>query len=388
MGVVYPVFLSKMAPATKRIKILYTIPNFDTAGSGKALLHVAKRLNPEQFEVHIACFHNRGVFFKTVEASGIPIHIIQYTTPMKPYLKGLKRCYQISKELKKIQPDIIHSFHYSADYSEALAARIAGIKWVYTKKNMSWGGSSKNSWNLRTRLASAIAVQNTDMMRQFFSGNNKTTLVPRGVDTSMFIPKSPDENIKKEWHISEGERIVMCVANLVPVKGVEVLLKAFKRAVKEHSNWKLLLVGKYDNDYGKEMISLQKQLQLEHSVVFCGSQQDIVGYLSIADMVVLPTLNKGRKEGSPVSLLEAMSTGKNVLASNVSGINDQLSNFQEHLVEAGNSEKWESALIENFNLSQEEHRNIGERLRHHVLQNYPIELEVSRCETLYLNLFK
>src|SRR5690554_7042351 len=100
------------------IKILFTIPNFDTAGSGKALLHVAKRLNPNIFEVHIACMHRRGGFFKTVEASGIPIHIIQYTTNMKPYVKGLASCYQISKKLKAIGPDIIHSFHYAADYSE------------------------------------------------------------------------------------------------------------------------------------------------------------------------------------------------------------------------------------------------------------------------------
>ena len=52
---------------SKRIKILYTIPNFDTAGSGKALLNIAKKLNPDKFEVEIACLHNRGLFFKEVE---------------------------------------------------------------------------------------------------------------------------------------------------------------------------------------------------------------------------------------------------------------------------------------------------------------------------------
>jgi len=386
MGIVYLVFLSKMAPTTKRIKILYTIPNFDTAGSGKALLHIAKRLNPDLFEVHIACFHSRGAFFKVVVDSGIPIHLIQYTTVMKPYYKGVINCFRISRKIKEIQPDIIHSFHYAADYSEALSARIAGIKWVYTKKNMSWGGSSKNAWNLRTRLANAIAVQNTEMMHRFFNQNKKAILIPRGVDTNMFKPRQADETIKSQWHISSKDRVLMCVANMVPVKGIEILLNAFKNISAKHSDWKLFLVGDYNNNYGKEMIGLQKKLNLSKKVVFCGKQQHIVDYLSVAEIVVLPTLSRG--EGSPVSLLEAMAMGKNVLASNVSGINDQLANFQKHLVQTGDVDAWTSALDMNLGFSQEQNQSIGESFRKHVLQNYPIELEVNRCEELYLKLNK
>src|SRR5690606_31460775 len=155
----------------------------------------AKRLDPKRFEVHIACMHNRGVFFKTVKDSGIPIHIFNYTTPMKPYIKGLKACYDISKKLKIIAPDIIHSFHYAADYSEPLAAKMAGIKWVYTKKNMNWGGASKNAWYLRSFLASAIAVQNTDMISDFFKNSNKTVLISRGVDVETFKPIERNESL-------------------------------------------------------------------------------------------------------------------------------------------------------------------------------------------------
>ncbi len=373
-----------MVSATKRIKILYTIPNFDSAGSGKALLHVAKRLNPDLFEVHIACFHDRGDFFKVVETSGIPIHIIPYTTTMKPYFKGLLGCYRISRRLKRIRPDIIHSFHYAADYSEPLAAKMAGIKWVFTKKNMNWGGSSKNAWHLRTRLASTIAVQNTDMMRQFFGGIKKTTLIPRGVDTRLFSPKAPNSDIRNKWRIADSDRVLMCVANLVPVKGIDVLLKAFAMSIEAYPSWKLLIVGEHNNDYGNEMLKLQSQLGLDESVIFCGRQRQIVDYLSIAEMVVMPTLDRG--EGSPVSLLEAMATGKNVLASNVSGIRDQLVDYPEHLVEAGNSEALATAFHTNFELSRTEHLEKGEIFRKHVLKHYPIELEVERCEQLYLKL--
>ncbi|WP_348799484.1 hypothetical protein [Flavobacterium adhaerens] len=38
----------------KKLKILYTIPNFDTAGSGKVLYDLAQNLDKDKFEVHIA----------------------------------------------------------------------------------------------------------------------------------------------------------------------------------------------------------------------------------------------------------------------------------------------------------------------------------------------
>ena len=99
-----------MAQRHQRIKILYAIPNFDTAGSGKALLKVAQNLDTAIFEPHIMCQHTRGEFFKIVKQSGIPVHIVQYATPMKPYLRGLWNCYKISKELRKTRILPKHSF--------------------------------------------------------------------------------------------------------------------------------------------------------------------------------------------------------------------------------------------------------------------------------------
>ena len=81
---------------THKIRILYTIPNFDTAGSGKALFNIATRLDKNIFEPHICCFHNKGDYFNTVNSTGIPTHIFQTTTPMKPRFKGILTCFRIA----------------------------------------------------------------------------------------------------------------------------------------------------------------------------------------------------------------------------------------------------------------------------------------------------
>lgn len=372
-----------MARKPQKIKVLFTIPDFDTAGSGKALLKIATRLNKDLFEPHIACMHTRGAFFKVVEQSGIPVHIFQYTTPMKPYYKGLLNCIKIAKQFRKIKPNIVHSFHFSADYSEPLAAKFAGVKWIYSKKNMSWGGSSKNSWKMRTFLANHIIYQNTDMKKMFFPNLNKTTLIPRGVDASEFFPNQRSKVLLQKYHLREEDRVLIAVANLVPLKGIDVLIKSFNQSKMSVNNWKLLIVGDKNNSHGEDLEQLVVDMNLEDKVIFTGKVLNVSEHLSLAEVFVLPTIFKG--EGSPVALLEAMATGLCVLGSNLPGIRDQLRDCPEHLIEAGNIDKWSEKLEELSNKTSEELGRLGKVFLAKAKTNYLIEKEVENTEKLYLS---
>ena len=370
-----------MARKSEKIKILFTIPDFDTAGSGKALLKIATRLNPSLFEPHIACMHNRGAFFKVVEESGIPVHVFQYTTPMKPYHKGVYNCIKIAKEFRSIKPDIIHSFHYNADYSEALAAKFAGIKWLYSKKNMSWGGSSKNSWHMRTLLASHVIYQNTDMKEQFFSTLKNTTFIPRGVDVAEFNQAAPRKELLEKYGLSLQDRIVIVVANLVPLKGIDVLIKAYNQEEIYNNKWKLLIVGDDKNEYGDTLKELVTKLDLTSKIIFTGKVLNVNEHLNLAELFVLPTVFKG--EGSPVALLEAMATGLCVLGSNLPGIRDQLQSNPNHMVEAGDVSAWKKTLLYFLNKSPKQLKEIGELFYKEVRDNYQINNEVSKTEKVY-----
>ena len=57
------------------MKILFTIPNFDTAGSGIPLLKIANNLDKNYFEPQIACLHNRGDLFQDVKQSEIKVNL-------------------------------------------------------------------------------------------------------------------------------------------------------------------------------------------------------------------------------------------------------------------------------------------------------------------------
>ena len=106
-----------------------------------------------------------------------------------------------SRIFKEISPDIIHSYNYAADYTEPLAARMAGIKWIYTKKNMSWKGPSYRGWRLRTFLANGIIAQNSDMIRDFFYNNKKAKLIPMGIDIDEYKKEQINSRVLKKWNI-------------------------------------------------------------------------------------------------------------------------------------------------------------------------------------------
>ena len=364
----------------KKWKILFTIPNFDTAGSGKALLNLCSRLDKNFFKSYISCSHSKGFLFKKVISSGIPFYINNNQVKMKPRLKGLSKCYQLSKFFTKLNVDLIHSFHYGPDYSEALAAKIAGIPWVYTKKNMNWGGSSKNSWQIRSMLSSHIIVQNRDMKKLFFKKYKNTSLVPRGVNTDEFMPMKKKMSLVRKHNIHDDEIVILSVANLSPVKGIDLLIRSFKKLSKTYKLIRLFIVGDKKSDYGLEMEKMVKGSPLEPKVHFTGKVSNVINYYSIADIFVLSTIKKG--EGCPVSLLEAMSCNIPSIASNVSGIKDILSPFPELLFTPEDSDNLTKKL-EKLIVTKLDKKKL---YRKHILKKYDITFEVKNHEQIYKNI--
>ncbi|MBH10221.1 MAG: hypothetical protein CMG74_07700 [Candidatus Marinimicrobia bacterium] len=360
------------------LKILYTIPNFDTAGSGRALLNIAKRLDSNQFEAHICCSHNGGELFNEVIKSGIPVHLYKTTLDMVPRIKGFLKCIKVARYLRTLDIDLIHSFHYGPDYSEPLAAFLAGIPWIYTKKNMNWGGQSKNGWKLRSALAKYILAQNKDMLIKFFLNNKKVVLVPRGVDIKEFSHRPKDPKLMKKYQIRRKETVILSVANLVPVKGINILLDAFSVLFNKYDTLKLLIVGDKDNDYGRSMEARIINSKLSEKVYFVGKVDNVKGYLSIADIFVLPSLQKG--EGSPVALLEAMIFGLPIIGSDVPGIRDILEPFPENMFPAGDADKLTEILDKNIKKGLQ---NQSKLFRSQIMENYSIDSEVLKHQLVY-----
>lgn len=356
----------------KKLKILYTIPNFDTAGSGKVVYDLIKGLDKEKFEVEVACSNNRGTLFKEVENLGIPIHILETTTKYRPYFTLIYRLKPIRAFFKIHKYDIVHSWHWSSDWTEAFAARWAGSKWIYTKKAMSWGN---RHWKIRSYLANFVITIN-DEMHGYFPKKKSQRLIPLGIDTNFYSPNLfPEKTVENELFN------IITVANLVPVKGIEVLIKAIK--LLDDKKIKLTILGDNTNEYGEYLAALSKKLDMEEQVRFLGKKTDVRPYIAAADLYVIPTLNEGRKEGMPMALVEAMSMAIPVLGSDISGINFVLKDFKNLLFEAGNETVLAKEILNIKALGLHERKQLGNKLRIYVIENFNYNAFIEEHQKLY-----
>lgn len=367
----------------EKIKILYTIPNFNTAGSGKALINVISRLDRNVFEPFICCRHNKGDLFSKVQELNIPVYISDFTVATKPRIKGFKNVLKLSRNFKNIDPDIIHSYNYSDDYSEALASKLSRIKWIYTKKNMGWGS---NAWKIRSKLSSAIIPQNQEMVDTFFKGIKEQFLIPIGIDIQEFKKSSRDESIITKYNLYNSNPIIITLANVIPIKGIDYLIKGFSLALEDFKNAKLLIIGDDVTDYAKDLKKKTFDAGLEGKVFFTGKQKDIKPFFSIADIFILSSNKTG--EGGPISILEAMASGIICYGSDVPGIRDQFREFEDQLFESENPGSIANKIINYMRMKPEVKQLKIRNQLEFVQKYYSIENEVDKLQKLYLKLLK
>lgn len=155
---------------------------------------------------------------------------------------------------------------------------------------------------------------------------NKIVVVHCGVDSSVFVPRT---------HASSNSLFtIVCVARLEQKKGHTYLVEACAQLKAQGLSFRCLLVG--DGEERSQIEGQIKRLGLEDSVILLGQQprSRVTELLAEADAVVLPSVTtaKGRQEGIPVALMEALAAELPVVASAISGIPELVEDGQTGLL--------------------------------------------------------
>ncbi len=361
--------------SNKKIRLLYTISNFKTAGSGKVVYDLVANLDTSKFDIEIACKHNDGDFFKIMQSLGIPIHVFDTKTSYRPYYTLLFRVLKIAKFLKKGNYDVVHSWQWSNDWTEAVASKLAGAKWIYTKKAM---GFKSKHWRIKSYLADFIITTNNEMV-SYFPNKKQQALIPFGIDTSYYDSKNFEvpNSSRKQFNI-------ITVANLVPLKGIEILIQAIHALENKHLCLKIL--GADDNAYGEKLKTLCTSLNMDDTVVFYGKQMDVRPYIANSDLYVIPTLDKG--EGMPMALIEAMSMGIPVLGSDISGVNYVLKDFPDLLFKPSDFESLAAKIQVLEQMPHLARSTLGKDLRQYCLEHFTMSQFILAHENLYEQIAK
>jgi len=228
-------------------------------------------------------------------------------------------------------------------------------------------------------------VESFGPMSNFFKKNKEKFIeIPYGVDTEFFKPGEKNRDLLKKYNLLESDKIILFVGGLDQAhyfKGVSLLLEAVGNFKFQIPNFKLIIVGKGNLETKYEKMA--ENLGIKEKVIFTGevSDNDLPDYYNLADIFVLPSIN--RSESFGIVLLEAMACGKPCIASNLPGVRTVVDDGETgFLVEPKNVDdlvKKIKSLLESENLL----KKMGEAGRKKVEEKYNQNKIIKKIEEGY-----
>lgn len=218
-----------------------------------------------------------------------------------------------------LKPDVIH-LHAIGPALFTPLARMLGMKVVVTHHGadydrQKWNSFAKNILKLGEKMGVIFSQKmfvvgkslTARLQQQYPKHAHKINYVPNGMLPS-FTGQSPESDLPAELNLASNEYIVT-VGRLVPEKGFHNLVNAYKNA---NTQLKLVIVGNTDHedDYSTSLKAMASE-----NIIFAGrrSGSELKALYQHAKVFVLPSYH----EGLPIVALEAISSGTNVLLSNI-----------------------------------------------------------------------
>jgi len=303
---------------------------------------------------------------------------------LKPFFTEYPIIPQLDLMLEREKSEIIHahSHLYLTTYEAMKTAEKLGIPSVVTVHGVS---AERNIavnllqklylLSLGTRIFKSstriVCLTRSDAKQVIRLGcpATKIRIIPNPVDALMFKPHP-----KKEQ-----DNLVIWIGRFVPEKGLEYLLGAAKQVQSRVNDVKFILVG--DGPLRNELEYLIKDMGLSKIVSLIGplEHNEVAGMLAKASIFVFPSI----KEGMSRAVLEAMSTGKAVVASNIPGMDEIIENgFNGVLVQPKNANALGDAIIALLNDKKLRNR-LGRNARMTILKFFTWKSHLSQLAGVY-----
>ena len=299
-----------------RIRVVEVLATGTTGGAQEHLFGLVTRMDASRFDVSIVSL-SPGSAVRKLERAGFDVLVLD--EPDDAIAVGA-----LAAHLVGIRPDVIHNHMYRAELVGTRAAIALGEvghrrPYVVSTVHSSRVRSEEDRGMLRVltpQMNQLIAV--SKMIEAKLESEGRTTAPIRriynGVDLSRYENQEPCCPLPEEYGMEPGSQIVGVVARLEPEKGHPTLLEAWPAVLRSVPDAYLLIVGEGSRRDALE--ALARDLHIAHRVVFTGRRDDVPAVTAALDVAVLPSY----REAQGLSILEALALSRPVVASDVGGI--------------------------------------------------------------------
>lgn len=271
----------------------------------------------------------------------------------------LKRIFGIRKILKKLKPDVVISFLPNMQMYVRISSFGLRIKKIETlRSNFEHAEEVKNKkqWMKCFEKGDAVILQ-TEGQKEFFGKDvqEKSVVIPNP------ISKVFAENCKEEY--VQGSHKIVATGRLVWQKDYMMMIDAVEIVAKKYRDVSLQIYGK--GPLQNDLVKYIEEKNLQRVVEFKGRSNDLANIYKKADLYLLSS----KCEGMPNALAEAMAIGLPCVSTDCkTGPKDLIDDgVNGYLVKCGDAEAMAEKIIEVFEKSSEEQKEMGQRARQKII---------------------
>lgn len=233
------------------------------------------------------------------------------------------------------------------------------------------------------RRAGAVTACSADLHRRVLrlgAPARRTRTVPYGVDVHAFAPRPSSPDRRRQLGVAEDCFLVLAFGRLVEKKGFAYLVEAAART----GGVEVVIAG--EGDLRAELQEKARALRAPVRLVGALDREAMAGALAEADAVVVPSIvdRAGNVDGLPNALLEAMASGRAVVATDVGGIPDVLSDDVNGLLVPPRDAGALARALRRLAREPETRERLGAEARRRAVQALSWEAAARRFEECYV----
>jgi len=383
------------------LKILTIIARLNLGGAAREVVlesRAALDKGHQVLLVHGAVGRGEGSLEHLAAEQGVPSLKLDALGPRLSAFSDLRALFTLIRLVFRESPDIVHTHTAKAGALGRIAAAAFNLTRVRRKRALilhsfhghvfeGYFGRLGNALVRATerwlaRLSDVIVTISTrqrgDIVERFrIAPPAKVVILRYGLDLTPLLRTTSQSAARASLGVKSDDVVLGYVGRFVPIKDLPTLVDAFAHAARECPEARLVLAG--DGPLRSEIEMRVRELGIDSRVSFVGWSEDLAVLYNAFDICVLSSLN----EGTPVAAIEAMATGKPVVATAVGGVPDVVEHGRSGLLAPPSEPRALGAAMVSLVRDADRRRQLGATAAEDARQRFSRERLAEDIERLY-----
>lgn len=363
----------------KKIKIAHIVYGLKLAGAEKLIWYITSRPDRSRYESVVATLSMGGPLQEMLRASGVPVCFMA-----KRHRYDVSVLLRLVRFLRREHIDLVHTHLFGGDIWGRTAAAIAGVPVIVSSLHgvdvwMSGTQRALERWT--ARCAHRLIAVSEEVKKSYVSGvgvpAEKISVVYSGIDCSRFPAAVDRGRTLRDLGVPERAVLVGIACRLEPEKDLFTWLKAARIIAAQVTAAEFVIAG--EGSQRQELQEFSRNLGISERVHFLGLRDDVAEIFSASDLVMFSS----RFEGLSLALLEAMASGRAVIATDIGENRAVIEHGRSGvLVNPGDADALAGAAVRLLK-DEKERQRLGEAARLTVKERFGVERWVGEVLAIY-----